>query len=48
MRRSYDRLVTEIWLSEGDVYGRIGEEGFRRLVTAFYARVPADEVLGPM
>lgn len=48
MRRSYDRPVTEIRLSEGDVYGRIGEEGFARLVAAFYARVPADGVLGPM
>lgn len=35
-------------LSEGDVYSRIGEEGFQRLVAAFYAQVPADEILGPM
>jgi hemoglobin len=31
-----------------DIYSRIGEEGFTRLVRAFYARVPADDVLGPM
>ncbi len=35
-------------LSEGDVYGRIGEDGFARLVAAFYAQVPEDDVLGPM
>ena len=35
-------------MSEGDVYSRIGEEGFQRLVAAFYAQVPADDILGPM
>jgi hemoglobin len=35
-------------LTESDVYGRIGEEGFARLVRAFYARVPNDSILGPM
>jgi hemoglobin len=35
-------------LSEGDVYSRIGEEGFQRLVAAFYGQVPADDILGPM
>ena len=35
-------------LSEGDVYARIGEEGFQRLVAAFYAQVPGDDILGPM
>ncbi len=35
-------------LSEGDVYGRIGEDGFARLVAAFYAQVPEGDVLGPM
>jgi hemoglobin len=35
-------------LDEGLVYARIGEDGFTRLVRAFYAQVPADEVLGPM
>jgi hemoglobin len=35
-------------LSEEQVYARIGEEGFERLVRAFYKQVPADEVLGPM
>jgi hemoglobin len=31
-----------------DVYPQIGEDGFARLVRAFYARVPADDILGPM
>ena len=35
-------------LSEGEVYGRIGEDGFARLVRAFYAQVPADDILGAM
>lgn len=35
-------------LTEEQVYARIGEDGFTRLVRAFYAQVPADEVLGPM
>ena len=35
-------------LTETDIYARIGEEGFSRLVRAFYARVPGDSVLGPM
>jgi hemoglobin len=35
-------------LTEEQVYARIGEEGFGRLVRAFYAQVPDDDVLGPM
>jgi hemoglobin len=35
-------------LTEEHVYRRIGEEGFTRLVRAFYSQVPADEILGPM
>src|SRR5262245_27552090 len=35
-------------ISEGDIYGQIGEEGFARLVAAFYRQVPADDILGPM
>ena len=31
-----------------EIYGRIGEAGFTRLVGAFYAQVPGDEILGPM
>jgi hemoglobin len=35
-------------LLDTQVYGLIGDEGFRRLVAAFYRRVPGDEILGPM
>jgi hemoglobin len=35
-------------LTEEQVYGRLGEEGFTRLVREFYAQVPGDDVLGPM
>ena len=35
-------------LDDGQVYARIGEEGFARLVRAFYAQVPGDDILGPM
>ena len=31
-----------------DIYSRIGEDGFARLVRAFYAQVPGDDVLAPM
>ena len=35
-------------ISDGEVYQQIGEDGFTRLVAAFYAQVPDDDVLGPM
>lgn len=35
-------------LAEHEIYDRIGEEGFARLVAGFYRRVPSDEILGPM
>jgi hemoglobin len=35
-------------VEEYNVYSLIGEEGFERLVGAFYRQVPGDEVLGPM
>lgn len=35
-------------MDEGAVYAAIGDEGFARLVRAFYAQVPEDDVLGPM
>ena len=41
-------MATPSILSEGEVYARIGEDGFTRLVAAFYAQVPADDILGPM
>ena len=35
-------------LLDTQIYSIIGEEGFTRLVRAFYARVPSDDILGPM
>jgi hemoglobin len=35
-------------IGELQIYEQIGEEGFTRLVRAFYAQVPADDILGPM
>jgi hemoglobin len=35
-------------LEERDIYTAVGEDGFQRLVAAFYKQVPGDDVLGPM
>jgi hemoglobin len=35
-------------LLDTHVYSIIGDEGFTRLVAAFYRRVPTDDILGPM
>ncbi len=35
-------------MDEHDIFSVIGEDGFARLVSAFYRQVPADDILGPM
>ena len=35
-------------MEDADIYAAIGEDGFRRLIAAFYKQVPGDEILGPM
>jgi len=35
-------------VEDNEVYNAIGEEGFQRLVSAFYKQVPHDDILGPM
>ncbi len=35
-------------MTEEQVYETIGEDGFTRLIRAFYAQVPTDPILGPM
>jgi hemoglobin len=35
-------------MNDEHLYADIGEDGFARLVRAFYAQVPGDDVLGPM
>lgn len=36
------------WLEDQEVYAAVGEEGFERLVAAFYRQVPTDDILGAM
>jgi hemoglobin len=35
-------------MDEMEVFSAVGEEGFARLVAAFYKQVPGDDILGPM
>ena len=35
-------------MNEEEIYDTIGEDGFSRLIRAFYAQVPSDPILGPM
>lgn len=35
-------------MDDQDLYSLIGEDGFQRLVAAFYRQVPGDDILGPM
>ncbi len=41
-------LVNLDKMEEQEIYALIGEDGFRRLVAAFYRQVPLDDVLGPL
>lgn len=35
-------------MNDAEIYAAIGEDGFERLVAAFYRQVPGDSILGPM
>lgn len=35
-------------LPEDQVYAVVGDDGFRKLVSAFYQQIPNDSLLGPM
>jgi len=35
-------------VEEHEVYAAIGNEGFERLIAAFYKQIPQDDILGPM
>ena len=35
-------------MEDHQVYAAIGEDGFARLTSGFYRRVPQDDILGPM
>src|SRR5438270_14023666 len=47
-RRTRPQRYTPKFVQEQDVYAVVGEPGIARVVAAFYRRVPADDVLGPM
>ena len=35
-------------IDDSAVFAEIGEDGFTRLVAAFYRQIPTDDILGPM
>ena len=35
-------------MNEERIFSLVGEDGFARLVAAFYRQVPGDNILGPM
>ena len=35
-------------MNEDRIFSLVGEDGFARLVAAFYRQVPGDDILGPM
>ncbi|MFN7984537.1 MAG: globin [Vicinamibacterales bacterium] len=35
-------------MDDAEIFDAIGEDGFRRLVAAFYRQIPGDDILGPM
>ncbi len=35
-------------MDETEIYSRVGDVGFQRLIAAFYRQVPGDDLLGPM
>ena len=39
---------TSTRMDDQDIYATIGEEGFTRLIAAFYRQVPTDDILAPM
>ena len=35
-------------MEEHEIYAAVGDDGFHRLIAAFYRQVPSDDILGPM
>ena len=35
-------------MRDDEVYAAIGDDGFHKLVAAFYRQIPGDDILGPM
>ena len=42
------QLASIILVDDQAVYSLVGDDGFHRLVAAFYKQVPQDDLLGPM
>ena len=40
--------MSERQLTESELYDLVGDDGFARLVRAFYSQIPQDDILGPM
>jgi hemoglobin len=47
-RESSIAAASIVTVDDRQIYETIGEEGFERLIAAFYRQVPGDDVLGPM
>jgi len=41
-------VLASAWVTEQEIYAAVGDEGFGRLVAAFYRQIPEDDVLGPI
>jgi len=41
-------MLASAWVEDHEVYAAIGEDGFERLIAAFYRQVPGDDILGPL
>ncbi len=39
---------TLTFVEEHELYSAIGEDGFGRLIRAFYSQIPQDDILGPI
>jgi hemoglobin len=43
-----DAILVATPVDDQDIFSLIGEDGFQRLIAAFYRQVPHDDLLGPM
>lgn len=46
--QSYETAASIGLVEENEVYSVLGEDGFRRLIAAFYGQIRTDDVLGPL
>ena len=43
-----DVIASIVLVEEHEVFEAIGDDGFTRLIAAFYRQIPGDDILGPM